>query len=452
MTKYFFSIICSLFFFNCCTFKKEHLEQPLSYSKDIASIIYKNCTTCHRTGSGAPFNLITYKDIKNHLKSIQLSVNERLMPPWPADTSYVHFKDEKVLSKSELALINKWISQGSIEGDEKDYPLTPEFPNGSLIGKPDLTISMKKYHIQGNNLDNFIMVKIPVVLEKDTFLKAIEIVPGNKKLVHHVNAHLVQYNPGDKLNYYNGVEYVNTENHDKLAAYKELDLANDDHSYPLLTPSVSNYLPGVETAVYPNGIGGYRIKKNSALLLDNIHYGPSPIDTSDQSTFNFFFAEKPPTRPTEELILGTSGASPIVPPLIIPPATIKKFSTAFIVQKDISILTVNPHMHLLGSTFKAFAITPLNDTIKLISIKKWDFRWQYFYSYKYMLKIPAGSTIIAEATFDNTVNNPLNPFNPPRTISERNGSMRTTDEMFQLICTFVPYKLGDENISLEKKK
>ena len=94
----------------------------------------------------------------------------------------------------------------------------------------------------------------------------------------------------------------------------------------------------------------------------------------------------------------------------------------------------------------------MNDTIKLISIPKWDFRWQYFYTYKHMLKIPSGSTIIAEATFDNTVNNPLNPFNPPRTISERNGSMRTTDEMFQLICTFVPYQSGDENISLENKK
>lgn len=452
MAKYFFALICSLFLFNCCSFQKEQSEKTLSYSKDIALIIYQNCTPCHRPGSGAPFDLITYKDIKYHLKSIQLAVNERLMPPWPADTNYVHFKDEKVLNKNEIDLINNWISQGSIEGNKKDYPPTPEFPNGSLFGKPDLTISMKKYQILGNNIDNFIMVKIPFFLEKDTFLKAIEIVPGNKKLVHHVNAHLIQYNNGDKLNYNQGVYFVNTEIHDKLSAYKELDLANDNGSYPLLTPSVSNYLPGVETAIYPNGIGGYRIKKNAALLLDNIHYGPSPIDTFDQTTFNLFFSTQAPTRPTQELILGTSGASPVVPPLVIPPGTIKKFSITFTIQKDISLLTVNPHMHLLGSTFKAYAITQLNDTIKLISIPKWDFRWQYFYTYKLMLKIPAGSIIIAEATFDNTVSNPLNPFNPPRTISERNGSMRTTDEMFQLICTFIPYQTGDENISLEKKK
>ncbi|MBL0032109.1 MAG: hypothetical protein IPP27_07990 [Bacteroidetes bacterium] len=108
-------------------------------------------------------------------------------------------------------------------------------------------------------------------------------------------------------------------------------------------------------------------------------------------------------------------------------------------------------MHLLGKSFIAYAINPQGDTIPLIRIKNWDFRWQYFYTFERMLKIPAGTSIIVEGTFDNTVNNPLNPFNPPQTISEREGSMRTTDEMFQLICTFIPYKTGDENISLQSK-
>jgi hypothetical protein len=216
----------------------------------------------------------------------------------------------------------------------------------------------------------------------------------------------------------------------------------------MLTPSVTNYLPGVETAVYPEGIGGYRISKRSVLLLDNIHYGPSPVDTTDQTSFNIFFSPHPPKRPTQEFILGTSGISPVIPVLSIPPDSIKSFVIRYTVPFDLSLLTINPHMHLLGKSFKSYVILPSSDTLKLINIPRWDFRWQYFYTFHKILKIPAGAVIVVEGVYDNTGNNPLNPFNPPQRISERNGSMRTTDEMFQLICTYIPYRAGDENIIL----
>ncbi|HNP99634.1 MAG TPA: cytochrome c, partial [Bacteroidia bacterium] len=128
---------------------------------------------------------------------------------------------------------------------------------------------------------------------------------------------------------------------------------------------------------------------------------------------------------------------------------IETFKTTYHVPEDISIVTVNPHMHLLGKSFKAYAISPNNDTIRIINIPKWDFRWQYFYTFQRILKIPANSVIHVEGIYDNTENNPLNPFHPPQVVSERNGSMRTTDEMFQLIVTWMPYQNGDEMISLE---
>ncbi|MBL0032108.1 MAG: hypothetical protein IPP27_07985 [Bacteroidetes bacterium] len=202
---------------------------------------------------------------------------------------------------------------------------------------------MKSYSIKGNNKDNFIMLKVPYEFERDTFIKGIEIVPGNKKLVHHINAHLVQYNYGAKKEYSSGKSFVDTEKSDKLHAYEVLDLKNDDGTYPLLTPSVSNYLPGVEAAMYPNGIGGYKVKKNGAILLDNIHYGPSPVDTTDETQFNIYFSPTAPLRPTSEFILGTSGISPVTPPLIIPPNEVKTFTTRFKVESDISLLTINPH-------------------------------------------------------------------------------------------------------------
>ena len=123
------------------------------------------------------------------------------------------------------------------------------------------------------------------------------------------------------------------------------------------------------------------------------------------------------------------------------------------ITQDISLLTINPHMHLLGKSFLAYAITLNNDTIPLIKIDNWNFRWQYFYTFKKMLKIPAGSEIIVEATYDNTSNNPDNPFSPPQVVSERKnlngkGSMRTSDEMLQFIINYLPYNDGDENIIL----
>ena len=151
-------------------------------------------------------------------------------------------------------------------------------------------------------------------------------------------------------------------------------------------------------------------------------------------------------------MMGTNGASKIIPPLIIPANEITTHTTFLKIPQDISILTINPHMHLLGKSFKAYAITPNQDTIRLISIPKWDFRWQYFYTFPKMLKIPAQSVIYVKATFDNTTHNYNNPNNPPKEIRERldNGGagMRTTDEMLQFIITWLPYQVGDEKVSL----
>jgi hypothetical protein len=109
-------------------------------------------------------------------------------------------------------------------------------------------------------------------------------------------------------------------------------------------------------------------------------------------------------------------------------------------------------MHLLGKIFKGYALDPDGDTIRLISIPRWDFNWQYFYTFKKMVRIPKGSTIVAEGVYDNTRQNLNNPFSPPRLVKDQNGSMRATDEMFQFIITYLPYKEGDENISLEVEK
>ncbi len=421
----------------------------ITFAEHIAPIIHQNCTPCHRPGEAGPFPLRTYKEVAKHARMIQYVTSTGFMPPWPADPTYRSFAGERFLSEQDKELIKAWVRNGWPEGDASKTPPIPQYPEGSQLGKPDMVLKMpEEYFLEGNSEDNFLTMKIPYELPKDTFVRLIEFVPGNRRLVHHVNSHLLFFNKKQKLDV--GKWVVDAYEHgNRRALYTDLGILNDDGTYPELIPLVSNYLPGVEANVYPNGVGGWPMKKKGAIVMNDIHYGPTAIDDYDQSYFNVFFAKEAPKRPTLELQLGTLGISDIIPPLVIPPDTIMTFKTRAKVLGDISLLTINPHMHLLGKEFKAWAVTPQQDTIPLVSIPEWDFRWQYFYTFKKMLHLPQGTIIEVEAIYDNTSENPNNPYDPPRVIAERDGSMRTTDEMLQLILTFVPYQKGDENISLE---
>ncbi len=375
------------------------------------------------------------------------------MPPWPADADYTHFIDEKILSQEQIDLIVRWVDEGCAMGDSTKMPPLPVFPKGSQLGTPDLVIKFRDVlKIKGDAQDQFLLMRVPYEIPADKYITTIEVVPDNRKLLHHVNAQLLSYEFDKKQDVFAGNTVINVDSFpDKLIAYKELSLANDDGlTFPMMTQSVTNYLPGVTPPIYPNGIGGFKLSRKGALFLKDIHYGPSRVDTTDQTAFNVFYAKSPPKRPTQEFQMGTYGISPTVPTLIIPPNEVKTFTSAYQVPFDISILTINPHMHLLGKSFWAYAVTLQGDTIPLIKINKWDFRWQYFYTFKKMVKIPKGATIHTQGVFDNTRSNPNNPFSPPKLVAERDGSMRTSDEMFQFIVTYLPYQNGDEHVSLER--
>lgn len=422
----------------------------VTFASDIAPIIYQNCTPCHRPESAGPFSLISYRDVAKRKKMIRHVTQTRFMPPWPADPDYRHFLGERVLKQEEIDLIDQWVTAGAPLGDSSQMPLPPVFPTGSQLGEPDLVLTMEEaFPIRGDNRDRFLFGKIPYEIDRDTFIRAIEFIPGNKQVVHHMNGHLISYEAGKKADVFEGERMLDREAVPTNIAWPRLGLLNDDGSYPELTPLVCSYLPGLSPAIYPAGIGGYTLRRKGAFLFSDLHYGPSARDTTDQSRFNLFFSKKPPRRPTREIQMGTLGISDIVPPLVILPDTVMTFRTRAVIQNDISLLTLNPHMHLLGKTFLAYAVPPGGDTIPLIRIPEWDFRWQYYYTFPTMLHLPKGSVIEVVATFDNTADNPSNPFDPPQTVTGRDASMKTTDEMLQFIFTYLPYESGDEQVSLE---
>ena len=442
-----------LLLFAACTGKQARnfdLPDKVTFKEHVAPIIHQNCTPCHRKDGGAPFQMVEYRDVAKRAKMIAEVTADRYMPPWPADPLYRSFIGERHLTEEQIAILQKWVNDGREQGEGK-APEPPQYAIGSMFGEPDLVVPFRdSVFIAGNNLDKFMVIKVPFELPKDTFIRLIEFVPGNRDLVHHMNGHMVNYDFEKKQDVYEGNHVVTDVDGSTIETYQQLSIANDDGTFPTLTPSVSNYLPGVLPAIYPEGIGSYKVNRKAAFLIKNMHYGPTPKDAYDQSYFNVFFAEGPPERPIKEWLLGTLGISEVNPALVVPPGSIMKVETNFKVPYDVSLLTVNPHMHLIGRNFKAWATTPSGEEIPLVSIPKWDFRWQYFYTFKNMLKIPKGSVIHAEGLYDNTLDNPNNPYDPPKTVVEPvNRDMKTTDEMFQFIVTYLPYQEGDENISLE---
>lgn len=432
-------------------------SEKVTWSSHIAPIIYKNCTSCHRPGESGPFDLMTFKDAVKNGRLIKFVTSTGYMPPWPADPTYSHFIGEKVLTHEEIQLIKKWVDSGMLRGDSLTEPKPPEYYSGSYFGKPDLVIpAAGKVELKGNGTDAFLILKYPYQIEKDTVVDFIEFVPDRRKLVHHVNGHLISYDEKRKFNYQDGEWKSEDIRTNMMEVYRKMNIPytdGKDPSFPTLTPNTVYYLPGYIPPSYPSEIGGYRFKKHGAFLLNNIHYGPSNTDTVDRSYLNVFYRKEKIKRPVIENQLGTFGISRIEPEFIIPPNEIKTFHTSTILTKDISLLSVNPHMHLIGTKFLAYAVRPGGDTVHLIRINKWDFRWQYYYTYKHPVILEKGSSIHVYGTFDNTKQNRNNPFYPPRMITSGNGveSMKTTEEMFQFIFTFLHYKEGDENIDLEKK-
>lgn len=424
----------------------EAMPGTVTFVEHVAPIIHANCTPCHRPGEAGPFSLITYDDVRRKAKTIKKVTGAGYMPPWPADTSYAHFLNERTLSTNEIALIARWVDQGAMHGDG-EAPVWQS--RTTVLGEPDAVMWLQDtFAIKGDSRDRFIISKAGWAMERDTFLRAIEFVPGNRRAVHHMNGALINYAQNAKADPFAGTAYLDAEQVEGVDAFAWLQLQNDDGSWPALVPSAINYLPGMSPAVYPEGIGGLHVSKHGAFLLNTLHYGPSARDTSDRSRFHLYFSPTPPIRPQRELSMGSTHTE-IVPPLHLGPGEVNTFRTSLQLTDDISVLSINPHMHLLGTRFLAYAVTPAHDTVPLIRINDWDFRWQYTYTYARMLPLPRGTVVHVEGTFDNSADNPQQPFDPPRAVTGTDSKlMKTTDEMMQFFITYVDHRQGDDTISL----
>ena len=394
--------------------------QNPNYSEDIAPIVYGKCLQCHHNGGIAPLPLETYADAVANAGLIQHVVSTGEMPPWPPDTTYQRFSYENILSVDEIARITDWITTGVPLGDTNLLPQMPVFTTNSSLGPPDLEIQIPNYSSTAtSNSDDYVCFSIPSGLFQDRQVRAIEVIPGNIEIVHHV-----------------------------LVAIDEYGL-NPPISTNCMAPlgdQVYTYAPGSVPMEFPNDSlnnFGIEIPANSIIAL-GLHYPEGSFGQLDSTKVRFYFyPQNTSIREIHTEYLINEGLPPD-PPFSIPPNQITQISSTYgPIIDDMSLMSIYPHMHLLGKDMQCFALTPTNDTINLIRINKWDFEWQGAYLYKKFLKIPAGSIIYASGSYDNTVS-----ITNPNPILVQSG-LNTDDEMFVFIFQFLDYQLGDENIMIE---
>ena len=407
------------------------LAQSVTFHADIAPIIYNECTQCHRVGEIGPMPFTTYAEVAAYGNFIEYVTQTGYMPPWTPDHNYSSLRGERFLTQAQKDLISAWVADGMPEGNPADNPGLPLYPDDSQIGEPDLVLGMPEPFVhEGNMLDQYQVFVIPTGVTEAKEVKAVEIRPGNNAVDHHA------------LVAYTNVPYV-------IAQAQALDAADPNPGYESFGDygvDVEQFLfggwvPGTPPLEFPPTIG-HVMDPGSHLLLQ-MHYGPSPIEETDLTEVNVFFAEEPIEREVET---GIMGPQHLDQSFYLPANQERTFHGTMNVAADVSLLSVAPHCHLIGVSWEVFATSPNNqDTIPLISIPSWDFNWQGFFTFPTLTKIPAGYTLHGIASYDNTSANPFNPNVPPQNVTFGEG---TTDEMFFVFFDYVLYQEGDELISL----
>lgn len=391
------------------------------WAEHAAQVFYDNCTACHNPGGIGPNSLMTYNECVNYAPLIQAYVNGNVMPPWTADTSYSHFSQERVLTQTERDIILDWINDGTLEGDPAQAPPPPVYAAGqTLPGTPDLVVTAPNYMSKANTTDDYVCFVIPSGLTENRKVKAFEVIPGNLETVHHC----LVYNDD--------------------SGFPQTDTSGDCAG-PVTSTLMGGYTPGATPIIFPSTgtfASGMELTAGTEIVLA-MHYPAGSYGTWDQTKVNFYFYDEPVANFREV------SCDPIIQDWSFSiPANqwdSVQVSTGAI-PTDYTMLSVFPHMHLIGSYIETWGVTPANDTLKFCRIPLWDFDWQDFYWFEYMRHVPAGTDIFGKGVWNNTVTNPHNPNNPPQTIS---AGLNTTDEMFLIYFHYMDYQTGDEYINVD---
>ncbi|MBC3788079.1 c-type cytochrome [Spirosoma utsteinense] len=420
--------------------------QKSTFYKDIQPLIHAKCAVCHRPGEAAPFSLISYEDVAKRATFIKKVINSGYMPPWRADDHYATFANKRSLTPDQVGAITEWIDaglpKGKVRHEAEEQLMTRVQAGTGYTRPPDLTLKMPRPFAQkGDGVERFMVFKIPFELAEAANVEALEFTSSNKKVIHHANfaIHPVE---DTTISLSNTIEQVDLNAEDAWH-YQEWTPYKKKMTY------YGGWIPGASPETYPPDMGWVMPRRGVVLLT--VHFGPSAKDEDVISGVNFFFKKTPIKRTVSVISLGSGGIAEkqITPPLLLFGGEVKTCSLKVAYQnRPITLLYAWPHMHQVGKEFTAFATLPNADTLKLVHIPDWDFRWQELYRYQKPVVLPTGAVVNVVGTYDNTDGNPNNPNKPAKLITS-DGKMRSDQEMMTLLLVYVTYEPGDENLRLD---
>ena len=381
--------------------KAQAIEAPgsLTFTRDIAPIVFRNCSPCHRPGGAGPFDLLSYNDVKNRGQLMVAVTQSRYMPPWQPEPGYGEFIGERRLSDEQIEALQEWVAQGSAEGDPADLPSVPEWPTGWLLGPPDLIVTMPRPYTLAAEAgaagkDIFRTFVLPVPLESMRYVRALELRPGNPRVVHHIVG---------------GVDPTpRSRQRDQLDASPGFDGMRSTQTARPPGGHILVWTPGKVPTEYAEGLA-WGIREGTDLVLE-LHMQPSGRPEPVQPSVGLYFSDEAPTKTPFILILGSVA--------IDIPAGSKdhRIEDSYVLPVDVQVTSLYPHAHFLGKQMEVFARLPDGSRRWLLYIKDWDFNWQDDYLYSEPVSLPRGTELTMRYSYDNSAGNVRNPHNPPRRV------------------------------------
>jgi hypothetical protein len=415
------------------TMQGKSSETPVTFNRQIAPIIYQNCSSCHRPGEAAPFSFLSYNDVVKKANTIAKVITSHIMPPWKAEPASYPYRDERRLTTEQIALIQTWVKNGMPEGDAADKIEPPKFASGWQLGEPDLIVEMPAaYHVPADGPDIYRNIAVPLGLTEDKWITAIDMRPSARSVVHHV---LYSADP-------HGL------------AHERAQQGNEPGFSGMRTGAsipLGGWAVGAQPHFFPEGLA-LKVPKGSDLVIQ-YHFHPTGKPEAEKSVIGLYFAKKPPTRTLTGIQMPPHYS--LFSGLDIPAG-----EKDFVIRDSYTLpiamdgVGVSAHAHYIAKQLKMTATLPNGEVKTLLWIKDWDFAWQDKYYFQQFVPLPAGTRLDAEIHWDNSADNPRNPASPPVRVQ---WGEETKDEMGSISLIAVPHDESDlatfrADISQREKK
>ncbi|HET9215420.1 MAG TPA: hypothetical protein VFR18_00485 [Terriglobia bacterium] len=416
-------------------------QRSLNFSEHIAPIVFNRCTTCHRPGEAAPFSLLNYEDVRKRGKLIATVTKSRYMPPWLGQSEMGSFRDDRRLTDAEIQTIQEWVQNGMPEGDPSRMPKTPTFTPGWQLGQPDLIVRMAEpFEIPADGPDIFRNFAIPLNVAEDRWVRAVEF-RSAAKASHHALFFLDQTGEALKADQadarpgFVGMNFLGAG----AAARGALGQRQGRGALGLLGGRLG--LGGWAVGGSPSGLpeGLARSLPSGSDLVLQMHFHPTGKVEREQATVGIYFAEKPPSRTLTALqmppVFGALAGIDI-------PAGEKGYTIrdSFTMPIDAEVVSAGGHAHYLAKQMRMTATLPDGQKKELFDIPDWKFNWQERYYFSKPIRLPKGTKLDVEVSYDNSPSNPSNPSNPPKRVT---FGEQSTDEMGSVTIEMVAVRERD---------